>query len=111
MVLLSLWLILRARSMFLLSLGNFLYSATNNLPAIAYMSVIPEVVPPSQRALAGGCMNMMMITSSLAANFLTFLVGDHDSSLSVEGAFYILIGFNIIDIPLGLIGVGAKPGL
>ena len=32
-----------------LSLGNFLYSATNNLPAVAYMSVIPELVPPQQR--------------------------------------------------------------
>ena len=62
--------------------------------------------PPWPRSLSGSFVNAMMIAASLAANFLTYLVGDHDSTLSVDGAFYAVIAANVIDIPLGLVGVG-----
>eukprot|EP01050_Picozoa_sp_SAG11_P022422 SAG11_NODE_4241_length_1991_cov_3.223573_2_plen_187_part_00 len=38
-----------AEDMVMLSVGNFLFSALNNVPTGVYAAVLPELVPPSQR--------------------------------------------------------------
>ena len=67
-VLLSLWIMMAAEDMFMLSLGNFLYSALNNVPTGVYAAVLPELVPPAQRGMAGGFYNVMMLAGNLVGN-------------------------------------------
>ena len=43
--------------MLMLSVGNFMYSATNNLPGAVYIATIPELVPQEQRALSGALLH------------------------------------------------------
>lgn len=107
-VLVSLYMMMVAEDMFMLSLGNFLFSAFNNVPTTVYAAVIPELVAPEQRGLASGFQNLMMLGGGLAGNGIGYLTGI--GAVSQNVAYIILIGLNVVDIPLGMMGVGMIPG-
>ena len=127
---LSLYIMMVAKDMFWLSAGNFLFSALNNFPTTVYAAVIPELIHPEQvsatacttvlggrrfhsdaslqRGQAAAFANLMMLGGTLAGNGLGYLTGV--GVLSQEMAYGVLIVLNIVDIPLGMMGVGVSPG-
>lgn len=107
-VLISLYMMMVAKDMYMLSLGNFLFSALNNVPTTVYAAVIPELVAPEQRGLASGFQNLMMLGGGLAGNGIGYLTGI--GAVSQNAAYVILIVLNVVDIPLGMMGVGVRPG-
>ena len=80
----------------------------NNVPTTVYAAVIPELVTPPQRGLASGFQNLMMLGGGLAGNGIGYLTGI--GSVSQDWAYISLIALNVIDIPLGMMGVGVAPG-
>jgi hypothetical protein len=124
-VLVSIWMMMRAKTMFWLATGNFLFSALNNLPTTVYAAVLPELVPPSQRGRAGGFQMLMQFGGGLLGYAIGVYVGDDGShgdgsgsgggggggGISMDAAYWILIVVNALDIPLGMVGVGQRPGL
>ena len=74
-VLVSLYMMMVAEDMAMLSLGNFLFSALNNVPTTVYAAVIPELVAPEQRGLASGFQNLMMLSGGLVGNGIGYLTG------------------------------------
>ena len=108
-VLFSIYIMMRATTLTELALGNFLFSALNNLPTTVYAAVLPELVPPAQRGRAGSFQMFMQFGGSLLGYVLGVLVGD--GRLSQDRAYWLLLVVNAIDIPLGMIGVGEHPGL
>ena len=80
----------------------------NNAPTTVYAAVIPELVPPKQRGMASGFQNFMQLGGGLAGNGIGFLTGI--GWCSQDWAYIILIVLNVIDIPLGMMGVGGSPG-
>ena len=61
-----------------------------------------------QRGQAAAFANLMMLGGTLAGNGLGYLTGV--GVLSQEMAYWVLIVLNIVDIPLGMMGVGVSPG-
>jgi MFS family permease len=59
-VLLSIVIMMRATNIAELALGNFLFSALNNLPTTVYAAVLPELVPPGQRGKAASFQMLMV---------------------------------------------------
>ena len=91
--------------MYMLSLGNFVLG-TKQCVTTVYAAVIRTSL--EQRGLASGFQNLMMLGGGLAGNGIGYLTGV--GVVSQNAAYVILIVLNVVDIPLGMMGVGVSPG-
>lgn len=79
------------------------------IPRSRYNCIIPELVPPDQRGTAGGFFMVFNTLGGLSSAVIGYLVGDQ--YITEAQAYGFLIAINALDMIIGLIGLGKKPGL
>ena len=76
---------------------------------LPYMTVLPELVPASQRGLAAGFMSLSAGVGGFSGNLLGFAIGQH--ILPTSSAIWFLEGIMVLAIVLGCLALSDKPGL
>eukprot|EP01052_Picozoa_sp_SAG31_P019636 SAG31_NODE_1442_length_8325_cov_5.564916_2_plen_213_part_00 len=107
---LGLWLMMVARSFWMFTAAFSLYVLGNNCATSVFSTVLPELVPASQRGTAGGFFTVFQTLGNLSAFCIGFVVGDSRFKFDSADAYALLIAINLLDIVVGVISVGQTPG-
>lgn len=75
---------------------------------IPFMSILPELVPPSQRGTAAGIQSFVVLLLGFVGNGLGVLWGEGLVSLSL--IYQICMALHIVMLPVGLIALAERPG-
>jgi|EP01047_Picozoa_sp_COSAG01_P052600 hypothetical protein len=102
-------LALRLRDIHTLVVSLALYYSGMAYGWLPYMTVLPELVPTSQRGLAAGFMSLSAGVGGFSGNLLGIAIGQH--VLPTSSAVWFLEGIMLLGIALGCLALSDRPGL
>ena len=84
------------------------FQVSNSMFSAPYYSIIPELVPHSQRGSAGGWVAFLQAAAGLLAGLLASEAGN--GKLSSGGVYSLLVALNVLGLLIGLLAFSARPG-